>query len=399
MWARQRVCRALVPALISLVWAIQSWAQPVPEVVGVSHGAGGESVRLTLHFSEPPAFSIFTLTNPNRLVLDFPAMNWDLPEGSFEDVPYVAKGRFGLFRADRARMVLELAEPVAVDRAYVSTPEEDVPARLVLDLSLSTQAAFDARAGAPEMARWQGTPPEVPAPVAGDIVIALDAGHGGVDPGASFEGVTEKAVTLTFAKELAAELDQRPGYQAYLIRDTDVFVPLAERVERAHRAKAHVLISIHIDQLEEGVASGISIYRLSEKATDAAAAALAERENRVDLLAGIDLGGQDDDLTMVLIELAQRGTKVESAKLANAMLATLTGQVRLLRSRPLREANFRVLKAPDIPSILLELGFLNSGADRARFADPEWRALTASLVADGIARWRAEASPGFLTPR
>jgi N-acetylmuramoyl-L-alanine amidase len=159
------------------------------------------------------------------------------------------------------------------------------------------------------------------------------------------------------------------------------------------------MISVHADTLLTGVARGFSIYTLSEKGTDDASEALARRENRADLLAGADLGGDSDDITQLLIELAQRGTSVESVKLAEAVILEVAEDVEVLRTKPHRQANFRVLKAPDIPSILLELGFLNSARDRERLTDPVWQDRAARAVMQGIERWTASASPGFLSPR
>ncbi|MEM7742984.1 MAG: N-acetylmuramoyl-L-alanine amidase [Pseudomonadota bacterium] len=368
-------------------------------ITGVSHEMMGEKLRLVLKVSTAPAFTLFTLIGPDRLVIDMPSLVWEVTPEDLTGIPHIGTWRAGLFRPDRARIVIELARPLAVDRAFTEPSHGGKSARLVIDLEPVNSDVFEARSGAPEMARWHGTPPGTLTTRPGEIVIALDPGHGGVDPGASYKHVTEKAITLAFALQLAEELERRPGFRAFMTRDSDIFVPLAERVARAHRAGAHVLISIHADTVEVGAARGMSIYRLSEQATDAAAAALAERENRSDVLAGADLDGDGDDIARLLIELAQRGTKVESAKLAKAVFGALNGQVTMLRTRPMREANFRVLKAPDIPSILLELGFLNSEEDRQRLTDPQWRAEAALLVADGIASWRSVASPGFLGRR
>ena len=159
------------------------------------------------------------------------------------------------------------------------------------------------------------------------------------------------------------------------------------------------MISVHADSLAAGRASGMAAYTLSERGTDQAAEALAARENRSDVLAGADLEGESDDLTRLLVELAQRGTKDESGKLARAILEASRGNLQLLRTRPLRQANFRVLKAPDIPSILLEIGFLDSAKDRKRLTDAVWRRKAVRHIVDGIADWRKVASPGFVTPR
>lgn len=376
-------------------------AQDAPIVSGLTHGVHNDRVRVILNVSQEPAFASFTLSDPDRLVIDMPTLDWQVPEEQMADpIPYIGDIRYGLFRRDRARIVMDLLRPVEVERIFSQPARGGEPARLLVDLSPTGRAAFDARAGWPEMARWQDTmPPSVAHDRGKGVVVAIDPGHGGIDPGASAGRLKEKAIVLQFAKRLATELQGRNGFAPYLIRDADIFVPLAQRVARAHAAGANMMISIHADAVEEGIANGLSVYTLSEKGSDDAAEVLAARENRADVIAGADLGGETDDLTRLLVELAQRGTQVESERLAKALLGTLGEGLELLRTRPLRQANFRVLKAPDIPSILLELGFLNSKRDQKRLVDPVWQKKAASAVADGIEAWAATANKGFLRPK
>ena len=346
-----------------------------------------------------PGFTVFTISGPDRVVLDFPQIDWRIATDAADAIPQVDSLRYGLFRHDRARVILTLTEPMLVRRAFAKPPRGAEPGRLVIDLSPTTRERFDQAAGVPENARWSGAGPVPPEVAEGDVIIALDPGHGGIDPGASSGRLTEKKVVLAFAKLLAEEIDRQPGLRAYLVRDRDEFVPLSERVARAHAARANALISIHADSVEEGNAHGVSVYTLSERGTDLAAEAFAARENRSDVIAGADLGGESDDLTRLLVELAQRGTQDESGKLGAALIRALEREVDLLRSRPLRRANFRVLKAPDLPSVLLELGFLDSPRDQARLTDPEWRRRAAQGVVAGLVRWRAVASRGFVQSR
>lgn len=366
----------------------------------IRHGVYEDRLRLTFDVLPEPDFALFTLADPDRLVVDLPALDWQIPEESFVGIPYIENVRHGLFRRDRARVVIGLTQPLSVDRAFTQPPRGSEPGRLVIDLSPTDRAAFDASAGWPEMARWFGDAPPLPHGArTGDLIVAIDPGHGGIDPGASAGRLKEKTIVLKFAKVLAGELQKRSGFAAYLIRSDDSFVPLSQRVARAHQAKANILLSIHADSVESGRADGVSIYTLSTKGTDDAAEALAARENRSDVIAGADLGGESDELTRLLVELAQRGTSDESAKLAAALMENMQGRVDMLRTRPMRQANFRVLKAPDIPSVLLELGFLDSAKDRKRLTDDAWLAATAEAVADGLETWRTRASKGFLTPR
>ncbi len=234
---------------------------------------------------------------------------------------------------------------------------------------------------------------------AGKVVVAIDAGHGGVDPGASATGVAEKQITLEFARRLATHIDRVPGLRAFLIRADDSFLTLSQRIRRARDGGANLIVSLHADTTREGRAEGAHVYTLSRDGTNAAAIELAARENRADIIGGVALAGEPDDLAALLIDLAQRGTGDEAEKLAAAVLEAMAGNVTLLPTEPHRRANFRVLKAPEIPSILVELGYLSNAGDRRRMASGEWRDRMAAALARGIHRWTGIASPGFLEPR
>lgn len=353
----------------------------------------GDGIVLTFGVRPAPAYTVFTLKKPDRLVVDLPEVRWRLGKAALRGIRHVGAVRYGLFRRDRVRIVFDLKRPLRIRTARAGRD------RLVISLAPTDRAGFDARAGAPEKSRWAGRAPPPPRAPKGTTVIAIDPGHGGIDPGARAGGMVEKILVLGFARRLAAELDATAGTTAYLVRTEDEFVPLAERIARAHRAGANAMISVHADSVASGEASGVSVYTLSEKATDEAANAFAARENRSDVIAGADLAGESDTLTRLLVELAQRGTRAESEKLAQAVLKSLSASVEVLRNRPYRRASFRVLKAPDMPSVLLELGFLDSAADRARLSDPVWIARAARAVAEGVAAWKKVASPGFLAPK
>ena len=233
---------------------------------------------------------------------------------------------------------------------------------------------------------------------AGEVVVAIDAGHGGIDPGASAAGLAEKRVVLAFARRLAAHIDRVPGLRAFLIRADDSFLTLGQRIRRARDGGANLIVSLHADTTREGRAEGAHVYTLSRDGTDEAAIELAERENRADVIGGVALAGEADDLAALLIDLAQRGTGDEAEKLAAVVLEAMAGSVTMLPTQPHRRANFRVLKAPEIPSILVELGYLSNAGDRRRMASEEWRERMAAALARGIHHWTGIASPGFLAP-
>ncbi len=234
---------------------------------------------------------------------------------------------------------------------------------------------------------------------AAEVVVAIDPGHGGIDPGASFENVAEKQVVLDFALRLATNIDNSPGLRAFLIRADDSFLTLGQRIRRARDGGANLIVSLHADTTSDGLAEGAHVYTLSREGSDEAASDPAERENRADIIGGIALVGESDGLTSLLVDLAQRGTDDEADNLTAAVLEAMAGNVTLLPTEPHRRANFRGLKAPEIPSILVELGYLSNARDRHRMASDAWRGRVAAALARGIHSWTGTASPGFLAPK
>jgi len=220
--------------------------------------------------------------------------------------------------------------------------------------------------------------------------VVLDPGHGGIDPGAEVESAIEKDLMLQFALELRELLLRAGGFEVVLTREADEFVSLERRVALAHRAEADVFISLHADAYSDARARGTSVYTLSDTASDAASAALAERHNRTDILAGVDLSGQDDILADVLIDLARIETAPRAERLADAIIDELTSRKLPLLTRPLRQAGFSVLKAPDVPSVLIEVGYLSSPRDLANLRDAVWRAGVAEALRDALSAWRQE---------
>ena len=218
-------------------------------------------------------------------------------------------------------------------------------------------------------------------------LVVLDPGHGGIDPGAVRLDIAEKDIALAFGQELRAVLQDSGRFDVRMTRDTDVFVTLRDRVRFARESGAAVFISLHANTVTRGNASGSAIYTLSEDASSAEAAALAELENRADTLGGVDLGVEDDDLALLLTDMAQRETNARSAMLARATVEAMRHAVGVIRSNPHRSAGFRVLKAPDIPSMLIELGFLSDATDRANMISPRWRAHAAQGILAALDDW------------
>lgn len=357
----------------------------------------GNAVALRLSLSQGVPWRLFTLDAPRRVVLDFREVAWgDLRAADLGAVDGVSGVRFGAYRPGWSRMVLELEGPMAARSAEMDVNASTGAAVLALRLEPVTADAFASAAGAPHDPRWDlpqaaETPSTAaPRPEWAPLVVMLDPGHGGIDPGAEREGAQEKDLMLMFALELRDVLRRAGGFEVLLTRDSDHFVALERRVAMAHQQGADVFLSLHADSVHEGNAKGATIYTLSEDASDVASALLAERHDRADILSGVDLSGTDDEVTDVLLDLARMETEPRTAMLAQAMVDGLRASGVPLNRRPLREGGFSVLKAADVPSLLLELGFMSSQQDLANLQDAGWRAATAAGLRDGLQAWSVQ---------
>ncbi|MGC8203480.1 N-acetylmuramoyl-L-alanine amidase [Aliiroseovarius sp. PTFE2010] len=349
----------------------------------------GDTV-LELALSQPVPFRIFALDNPRRMVIDLSEVVWDgLDPDAMNRSFRVSGARVGGFQPGWSRMVLDLSVPLGLVIADVSANASG--ALITMTFEQIDDDTFAEGAGAPPDA--QITPPaaETAAPrrrYQGDrpLVVVLDPGHGGIDPGAQADGMVESHLMLTFAQELRDMLIRSGGFHVVLTRTDDSFVPLEHRITIAREAGADVFLSLHADALAEGTASGASVYTLAEKATDRAAQQLAERHDRADLLAGVDLSDTEDEIAIVLMDLARTETAPRTERFAKILVEELTQNIKM-HKKPRHRANFSVLKAPDIPSVLLEIGFLSSARDRQRLSDPAWRAKAVWAMRDALQRW------------
>ncbi|MEQ8899921.1 MAG: N-acetylmuramoyl-L-alanine amidase [Roseovarius sp.] len=357
----------------------------------ISDTRHGLEVSLTLSQGVP--YRVFTLDDPARLVMDFREVDWSGAEAGALIAGERARGlRLGQIRPGWSRMVVDLAGPHVLEEAGLRIDRQSGAARLQVRLGPADEAAFAADAGTPDLPGWD-LPAAVSEPMAsgakdGVFRIVLDPGHGGIDPGAEVDGTREKDLMLIFARELREVLLRAGGFDVVLTREKDEFVSLERRVALAHRAGADVFLSLHADALSGTRARGASVYTLSDSASDAASAALAERHNRADILAGVDLSGKDDVVADVLMDLARMETQPRSEHLARVFLEGFRAAELPLLSRPKRHAGFSVLKAPDIPSVLIELGFLSSPHDLKNLRDAEWRAQVAQALSDALGLWR-----------
>ena len=360
----------------------------------------GRRLEMALQLSQAVPWRVFTLDGPRRLVLEFREVDWGDAAASTllkGDPAPVRDLRFGRIVPGWSRLVLELGAPLGIESAGMKTDSTTGEARVEIALEPVTPEAFAAHAGAPQAAGWEALPP--PAKVAPAVrrqdgtrplLVVLDPGHGGIDPGAERAGLKEADLALAFARRLKEALLRHGGFDVLLTRDDDYFVPLAERLSIARAAGADVFISLHADALEEGNARGATIYTLSQEASDEASQRLAESHDRADLLAGVDLSGQDDEIALVLMDLARRDTQPRSEALAQALVQALKGGVGRLYKHPHQSASFSVLKAADIPSVLIELGFLSSEEDRANLASPEWQEKAARAIVAALDAWARE---------
>ncbi|MBI1171215.1 AMIN domain-containing protein [bacterium] len=357
-------------------------------------------VDLVLSLSQPVPWRVRVLDKPARLIVDFREVDWS----GLEQMPQNSAGvlglRAGVFRPGWSRLVVDLTGPMLVDQAAMTTG----PATQVhIALKPASAAAFAAKAAEPEPEGWAlpRPAPLVPVPKRGKgpLVVVLDPGHGGIDPGAERDGQSEAKLMMVFARELKEVLLRDGGFKVILTREDDTFVPLETRISIAHMAGAQVFLALHADALAEGEAVGATVYTLSDEATDRASATLAERHNRDDLLAGVDLSQQDDVVATVLMDMARSETQPRTAKLADALVAAIQAAKIRMHRHPHQEAGFAVLKSADIPSVLLEVGFLSSESDLAHLLDADWRQTMARAIRDGLKAWaeadqaEAKASP------
>jgi N-acetylmuramoyl-L-alanine amidase len=353
-------------------------------------GGDDTQTRLIVDLSQKIEIRAFTLANPYRVVLDMPQVTFRFPPKAGEVGRGLIKAfRFGLVMQGGSRMVIDLARPAQVDMAFVLGAANDQPARLVLHLTATDREAF-MRSVALESRAPEGSKPQTPpeTKVNGDSrpLVVIDPGHGGIDNGTrAASGEMEKTIVLEFSSLLRDKIEKTGKYRVLMTRTDDTFVALGDRVQFARARQAALFISIHADALRrrEGDAQGATVYTLSERASDARAARLAEAENQADVIAGLDLSAEEKDVAGILIDLARRETKTFSVQFAHTVVETLKNATRL-HQHPLKSARFVVLKAPDVPSVLVELGYVSNRADLKSLISTEWRDRTAESIVRAI---------------
>jgi len=357
------------------------------EVQGIRVAATDAGTRVVLDLSAPVTSKAFRLENPARIVLDLPRSSMLPRLGMPDPTGAVTAVRMGKLPGHGLRLVFDVNGPVTFQVASIA-PSSDAGHRLVLDLAGPGAPKAVAAAPSAPAVPIAIRPAHAPSESGRDIIIAVDAGHGGVDPGASGRrGTREKDVVLEVAKALAARIDEEPGMKAVLTRDGDYFISLQERTKRARKAKADLFVSIHADSIADPDVSGSSVYVLSDRgATSEAARWLAERENAADLKGGIKLDDKDAALASVLLDLSQTASISASMVAADNVLKSLDriGEVRKPR---VQQAGFVVLKSPDVPSMLVETAFISNRDDERKLSTPGHRAKLANAIFDGIEQY------------
>jgi N-acetylmuramoyl-L-alanine amidase len=350
--------------------------------------------RLVVELSENIEFSIFSLADPYRIVADLPELDWTM-EGSAQAAPIgvVKTVRYGLFQPGRARIVVDLADPAGLKNAFVLPATGETPHRFVMDLEKTTREKFLAAAGPQHrvggLAATAGKPIPAkaivePPPRDAKKLIVIDPGHGGVDPGAiGLSGVYEKTLTLAAAKQLKGRLEASGRYRVKLTRERDISLELAERREIARAAEADLFISLHADSMGNKTVRGLSVYTLSEKASDREAEELAEQENSADSIIGVDLSHESQEVRHILVDLAQRESMNLATKLADRLIGELKREATLLRNGH-RFARFAVLKSPDVPSVLIEMGYLSNREDEKALKTEAYRGKLMAAVVRGV---------------
>lgn len=373
--------------LLPAGWAQTAYAQDAVQVIAARAAGDDTRTRFVVDLERAVEFAAFTLADPYRVVIDVPEFDFTkLGPNSGQGRGLVGTFRFGLIAKGKSRIVLDLSAPATIDEAFVLQAVEDQPARLVLDLVPTNRTAFLDNVGKlKSLGTLPVAPPQVATPPSpsgsGRMVVVLDPGHGGIDDGAiGPAGTKEKDLVLAFAKDVEQALKSTGKFDVYLTRRNDTFISLDDRVAMARARGARLMISIHADIVEQAYVRGATIYTLSENASDEAAEALAEKENRSDAIAGVELEGKSDEVADILIDLARRETKNISLAFSRTLLGKIDDTMRLNKN-PQRSAGFKVLTAPDVPSVLVELGYLSNAADEQLLLSESWREKAAARFA------------------
>ena len=389
----------------------QAASVDLPEISATSISYNSVKTRFTAELNFAVGYNVYVLTNPYRVVIDIPNAVFNLsPESGKTGNGLISSFRFGQLDDDRSRIVIDVKGPVLIQNSYAVRAKGKRPARLIIDLVATDDKTFAkihqvdqvANLVAKQKAKNDSPKQKDTDPIADllngnksvtkkktsikkrKLVIVIDPGHGGIDSGTSGKrGLSEKSIVLKFSKKLKARLQAYGRYKVVLTRSGDKFLALRDRVKIAHQNKADLFIAVHADSIKHRLVRGTTLYTLSETASDEEAAELAAKENRADIIGGVNLAGESKEITNILIDLAQRETKNHSVYFAKKAYFQLKRVTRMAK-RPLRSAGFVVLKAPDVPSVLLELGYLSNKHDARLLANAAWQNKVAKALAQSV---------------
>lgn len=376
-------------------------APAFPVASGVRVAGDNKQTRFILDIDRKIDVRAFVLGDPYRVVVDIPQVTFDLPAGTGTTGRGLIRAfRYGLVMPGGSRVVFDLVGPAKIEKAYVIDAANGQPPRLVVELAAVERSAFKVSHAGDEklqlrpaiVADASGTAVETTGamgpgkPADSRPVIVIDPGHGGVDNGTqAATGEAEKTLVLDFAKALRDRIEKGGKFRVVMTRDDDTFIPLGERVRIARSNMASLFVSIHADALPKrgGDAQGATVYTLSDRASDAEAEKLAEAENKADAIAGVNLTEEPAEVADILIELTQRETRAFSNRFARTLVNEMKNVARM-HKHPLKSAGFKVLKAHDVPSVLVELGYVSNKDDLQHLVSENWRSRTVGSVAQAV---------------
>lgn len=377
----------------------------LPNVMDVRVSATPERARLVIDLASKTEFALVSLSEPDRLAIDVRAATFSVPQPSGKPAGEGMIAEYVVEQAapDRVRTILTLSAPAQVQQAYMLDPFEGQPARLVVDVIPATAEEFAANVARDLAASGTAAPPvanptpaggsELPVAVATRPLVVIDPGHGGIDSGAeTADGIKEKDIVLAFALRLQELLVASGRFDVALTREDDTFLRLEERVALARTNKADLFISVHADSFQQPDIRGASVYTRDENATDVLDKVLADNENKTDIIAGFAMPQMAPEVVDILLDLMRREMRHQSFMAAQAIVHQLQPSVELRRF-PVRQADFFVLQAPDVPSVLLELGFLSNADDMANLLQGEWQDRTADALARGVSAYFDSLAP------
>lgn len=386
---------ALMAVIVSIACSPAWGAGPI-KMLNYKMAGDATRMRVVMNFDREPEPKWFLLRGPHRLVVDLPGSVLTLKPEDVKPRGLIRSVRYGALGEGASRLILTPKGPFSVEKIEVLQNEDGSGYRMVADIAAASEREFDAALAIQAETTASTTTAKADRvaklPLPGDrpFTIVIDPGHGGIDGGAEgMNGTVEKEITLAFSNELRARLEADGRYKVVLTREADEFLRLDDRVRIARQNEADLFISIHADTIRLKGIRGATVYTMSDKASDADAQALADRENLSDKLAGVDVVEENHEVSDILVDLIRRETHNFSTRFARSLVGELSPTVGMINN-PHRSAGFRVLKAPDVPSVLIELGYLSNAQDEEQLRSAEWREKAAASIAKAVTAFVAE---------